>query len=213
MINKQGATADLESMQRVGLGGGKIFNVGGPEGLVRFASPEWYEIVAHALREAGRLGLTLGLNMTEGFTGIGGPWITPEQSMQRVVWSETNISGPAKVSIKLERPDVRPIDTKVFKMKEIDFYRDIKVYAVPQVGESRISSLRVKKGMMPHHSDPKDASLKTVEDSVVAADIIPYPKVIDVTEHMDADGSLNWNAPAGKWTLLRMGTASTGACT
>ena len=213
MINKQGATADLESMQRVGLGGGKIFNVGGPEGPVRFASDEWYEIVAHALREADRLGLTLGLNMTEGFTGIGGPWIKPEQSMQRVVWSETQVSGPGAISIALERPDVRPIDTTVFKLKDVDFYRDIKVYAVPQVGESRIRSIRVKKGMMPHHSDPKAASVKTPEDSVAAADIIPYAKVIDVTEHMDEDGNLKWDAPAGKWTLLRMGTASTGACT
>ncbi len=213
MLNKQGATADLESMQRVGLGGGKIFNVGGPEGPVRFASDEWYEIVAHALREADRLGLTLGLNMTEGFSGIGGPWITPEQSMQRVVWSETEVRGPGAISIALERPDVSPIDTKVFKLKDVDFYRDIKVYAVPQVGESRISSIRVKKGMMPHHSDPKDASVKTPEDSVAAADIIPYAKVIDVTEHMDEDGNLKWDAPAGKWTLLRMGTASTGACT
>lgn len=67
--------------------------------------------------------------------------------------------------------------------------------------------------MLKHHGDPKAASVKTPEDYVVAADIIPFSKVIDVTEHMDAEGSLNWNAPAGGWTLLRMGTASTGACT
>ena len=51
-LSKEGATAELEAMARVGLGGAKIFNVGGPEGPVRFASPEWYEIVAHSLREA-----------------------------------------------------------------------------------------------------------------------------------------------------------------
>ncbi|VGO13630.1 hypothetical protein PDESU_02187 [Pontiella desulfatans] len=213
MLNKDGATADLESMKRVGLGGGKIFNVGGPEGPVRFASEEWYEIVAHSLREADRLGLTLGLNMTEGFCGIGGPWIKPEQSMQRVVWSEMEVSGPGSFSVALERPDVAPIDTTVFKLKDVDFYRDIKVFAVPRVGDGRIRSIRVKKGMMPHHSDPKDASVKTPEDSVPAGDIIPAGKVIDLTDRMDKDGNLKWKAPAGKWTILRMGTASTGACT
>lgn len=75
-LSKEAATAELESMARVGLGGAKVFNVGGPEGPVRFASPEWYEIFAHALRESTRLGLQLSMNMTEGFCAIGGPWIT-----------------------------------------------------------------------------------------------------------------------------------------
>ena len=37
--------------------------------------------------------------------------------------------------------------------------------------------------------------------------------MIDLTDKMDANGALNWDAPAGKWTILRMGSASTGACT
>ncbi len=213
MLNKEGATADLESMKRVGLGGGKIFNVGGPEGPVRFASEEWYEIVAHALREADRLGLQLGLNMTEGFTGIGGPWITPEQSMQRVVWSETDVTGPGTVSVQLAQPDVSPKDTTVFKLKDVDFYRDIRVFAVPLVGESRISYIDAKSGMMPHHFDILKVQVRTPEDSVSAEDTIPCSRIIDLTDQMDKDGTLKWDAPSGNWTILRMGTASTGACT
>ena len=37
-------------------------------------------------------------------------------------------------------------------------------------------------------------------------------KIIDISDKMDADGTLNWNAPA-KWTILRMGRMSTGSCT
>jgi len=114
-LNKEAATAELEAMARVGLGGAKVFNVGGPEGPVRFASPEWYEIFAHALREATRLGLQLSMNMTEGFCAIGGPWITPEKSMQHVVWSETEVSGPGAVSVALERPDDGPIKATTLK--------------------------------------------------------------------------------------------------
>lgn len=34
--------------------------------------------------------------------------------------------------------------------------------------------------------------------------------VIDVTRFMDKDGSLNWDAPAGKWVVMRFGMTPTG---
>lgn len=35
-------------------------------------------------------------------------------------------------------------------------------------------------------------------------------KIIDISDKMDADGHLKWNAPAGKWTVLRFGHVNTG---
>jgi hypothetical protein len=35
--------------------------------------------------------------------------------------------------------------------------------------------------------------------------------VVDLTSNMAADGSLNWDVPPGKWTILRMGYSLTGA--
>jgi len=214
MISREGITGDLEAMERAGLGGGKIFNVGGIEGPVRFASDQWYELVAHACREAGRLGLELGLNMTEGFTAAGGPWITPEKSMQHVVWSETTVSGPGKVSVRVEKPDIIPVVTNIYLPKlETGYYQDIKVFALPQIGDSRIIHAKIKSGIMPHRFDRRKTSVLTHEDSVDAADIIPGSSVIDLSDRMDESGNLNWDAPKGKWTILRMGTTSTGACT
>jgi len=212
-LSKEAATAELESMSRVGLGGGKIFNVGGPEGPVRFASPEWYEIFAHSLREATRLGLELSMNMTEGFCAAGGPWITPEMSMQHVVWSETQVTGGKRISITLERPDDGPIKAKTLKLKDVGYYKDYRVLAVPQVAADQITHLGVKKGLRDHHDKNEVANKKTKENSVKASDLIPLKNVVDLTDKMDKDGKVNWNAPAGKWTILRMGSASTGACT
>ena len=53
----------------------------------------------HAVSEAERLGLQITLNAGPGWTGSGGPWVKPEQSMQHIVASETrsqadNISMP-----------------------------------------------------------------------------------------------------------------------
>src|SRR5215831_4328432 len=50
-VTKEGITADLEAMKRVGIGGAQIFNVesGIPAGPVKFLSPEWHELFKHAV--------------------------------------------------------------------------------------------------------------------------------------------------------------------
>ena len=200
-ISKEAMTKEMESLKRVGLGGAKVFNVGGPEGPVRFASPEWFDIFGHTLREATRLDLRISMNMTEGFCAIGGPWITPEKSMQHMVWSETEVTGPGKISIELERPDDGPIVAKTLKLKDVGYYKDYRVLAVPQVAKDQIPDLGVKKGLREHHAKNESAGKKAKAGSVKAADIIPQAKVIDLTDKMDKDGKLDWKAPAGKWTM------------
>jgi hypothetical protein len=39
---------------------------------------------------------------------------------------------------------------------------------------------------------------------------IPRSAVLDLSEHMNADGRLSWKAPEGEWTVLRIGYTSTG---
>jgi len=41
--------------------------------------------------------------------------------------------------------------------------------------------------------------------------VIATKDVVDLTGKMEADGTLNWQAPEGHWTVLRMGYALTGA--
>ena len=45
-------------------------------------------------RRGPRLGLEVNMNNDAGWNGSGGPWITPEQSMQKVVWTEIAMEGP-----------------------------------------------------------------------------------------------------------------------
>src|SRR6185295_2646414 len=40
---------------------------------------------------------------------------------------------------------------------------------------------------------------------------IPKSEIIDLTAKMNEDGSLNWDAPPGKWTIMRFGYSLTGA--
>ena len=96
-VTREGITADLEAMKRVGIGEAQIFNAdcGIPAGPVKFMSPEWRELVKYAAQEAQRLGLELCMHNCAGWSSSGGPWNTPEHAMQMVTTSERRVKGPA----------------------------------------------------------------------------------------------------------------------
>src|SRR5262245_41533992 len=87
-VTADGITRDLEAMHRVGLGGALIFNVGEyiPKGPVDYGQSAWLNLATHAVREADRLGLEIAMHNCPGWSSSGGPWITPELSMQQLVW-------------------------------------------------------------------------------------------------------------------------------
>ena len=121
-VSKEGITLDLEAMQRVGIGGVEIFNVGEgiPAGPVRFLSDDWRALVKHAVTEADRLGLEVALHNCAGWSSSGGPWVKPEQAMQMVTWSEARVSGPGPLAKPLPQPPTRR-----------GFYRDTAVLVFP----------------------------------------------------------------------------------
>lgn len=102
-LSREGITADLEAMHRVGIGGATMMDATSdvPPGPVRFGTPEWSELVRHSLEEAARLGLEIGLHSSPGYTGLGGPWTAPEMSAQKLVWSLTNVAGPLRLNTRL----------------------------------------------------------------------------------------------------------------
>ncbi|MBB3208266.1 hypothetical protein FHS27_004094 [Rhodopirellula rubra] len=108
-LNRKGITADLESMKEAGIGN-LIFlevNVGVPRGSVDFLSDQWQELFAHAVHECERLGIELTLGSGPGWAGSGGPWVDPEQSMQHLVASTTQMKGPARFNAPLAKPAPR----------------------------------------------------------------------------------------------------------
>ena len=124
-------------MKRKGIGGALIFDAGsgarysttvtqtpcGPP----FMSPAWRALFRHALQEADRLGLEISLNMGSGWD-CGGPWVTPEYASQGLVWSETIVTGPARLSTTLPIPPRVRTDLPGLP----PYYRDVALLAVPQ---------------------------------------------------------------------------------
>ena len=98
--SKAGMTADLEAMKHAGVGGVIVFNspswLDTTQNLYKnqtYRSEPYWDALQHALTEARRLKMTVGLHNSPGWSTTGGPWITPEMGMQRVAWSVTEIDG------------------------------------------------------------------------------------------------------------------------
>ena len=94
-ITREGITADLEAMKRAGIGGVLIMEVdqGAPRGPGRLRQPDVARAVQARLLRGQRLGLEVNMNNDAGWCGSGGPWITPELSMQKLVWTETRVEA------------------------------------------------------------------------------------------------------------------------
>lgn len=125
-IGKEGITAELEAMKRIGLGGAHLFTVGNyppiPNPKVPCLSPEWHGMVRHALAECDRLGLALTAQDCAGWTTAGGPWITPDKAMFHVVCERQSVTNGGTVT--LAAPPSWP-------EKGASYYRDIAVLAFP----------------------------------------------------------------------------------
>lgn len=319
-VSREGILADMQDMKRVGLGGAQMIDVSMyiPQGSARYGSEEWYGDIQYAIQTAHQLGLSFGMMNGPGWSGSGGPWVTPDMAMQHVVWSEATVDGGHTVHLRLERPSAT-----------LGFYRDIAVLAVPadhasddaapvleavpanlfapasdktllsagtdatvtfrypQALERRSLELRCQQpdasGMfsgeieiskdgksfqtvrqfalqgalggsslliafpastakefrihlhsdgsaMPalasmhlgdedrienYRSKTLSAVVQPVLDSstsnVLDPDAVPLSRVIPLTAFMAEDGSLSWDAPAGRWTILRFGYTPTGS--
>ena len=126
-VTKEAITQDLEEMKAKGFGGANIIDAGGAEQRGNrqvphgpdFASPEWCELFAHALKEADRLGLELGFNIQSGWN-LGGPTVKPEQAAKRLTRAELQVEGGRQLDMRLPQPETVG-----------DYYRDIAVLALP----------------------------------------------------------------------------------
>ena len=205
-VTHESLTADLEAMQRVGIGGVLIMDVdqGTPQGPVKFMDADWQELFGHTLQEAKRLGMEVNMNNGAGYCGSGGPWIKPDKAMQTVVVSESHLTGGTTWTGRLEIPGNRGA------------YRDIAVLAVAEPNippKERFKLANAEMKLLTWRGwNPYRGGVSAPLDAVAPANVsIPRNQVIDLSDRMGRDGSLTWEAPTGEWTLLRIGHAWSGA--
>lgn len=203
-VSAQGITKDLEAFAEAGIASATIFGMADvctpwaghienspTDGLLAFTDP-WWKLVRHAASEGKRLGIDIGIHNCPGYTSTGGPWITPELSMQQIFSTKTDVAAGSTFEGVLPKPQIDPVGDMLFPMinkntgklekpqipGRTTYWRDIAVLAVPREG------------------------------------VIAKETVIDLTKQMDVNGRLRWTAPpSGSWTIMRFGHTTMGALT
>jgi len=225
-MNAEAMTKDLESMKKVGIAHVLFLevNVGVPRGPIDFLSEKWLQLFKHAIRECERLDIAMTLGVGPGWTGSGGPWVKPEESMQHLVSSSVNVAGGKEQTIVLPVPAPKPpffgegnLSPEVHKMWA-EFYEDVAVLAFPTpANDAKIDDIDNKAlyYRAPYSSQPGVKQFFPTQENYPTPDgaVVAKGQIIDLTGKLAADGTLTWNVPEGNWTVMRFGRRNNGAIT
>lgn len=146
------------------------------------------ELFRYAAKEANRIGVKLVLSV--GLAGTSGP-IDPEYGQQELIWSEKDVVGPLAVNEQMPDPSQKVLAT----------YNSI---------TAQVADYNKKLAKMPATIK---SEFKRNEIAVLAVPDEPNAKVsqvINISDKLNADGKLQWNAPAGKWKIIRFAYRPTG---
>ncbi len=181
-----GISADLEAMRQQGISGATVYNAGGQ--LIAhqrggrdapkgpaFMSEPWRENFRFAVQEAARLGIELGVNLCSGWI-CGGPWVSKEDSPKDLVWRETVIEGAGRVD--------RVLDRAIGKVPTAAPPWD---WTTP--GDDSVTAYRDIAVLACRESGNGVWRMEDIRDLTGAT----------------VDGRLRWEAPPGRWSVLRFG--------
>lgn len=138
VVSKEGITADLEAYSEAGLGGVQQFLIGGRmQGEIRdtanaIGTDNWKYLMRHAIQECSRLGLSFGTHNCPGWSSSAYPAVRPEDSMQKLVWTDSLVKGGQKIKLDIRQPKV---DSRW------NYYEDIALLAMPVDSLVRIESI------------------------------------------------------------------------
>jgi hypothetical protein len=163
-VDRNQQTRELEELKAKGFAGAIIWDVGSlsdPRKIIpagpAFLGPESVASISHAIDQAGRLGLELGLFASSSWNA-GGAWIKPENASRQLLCRKIEVQGPGRIRATVPLPD-----------GVTAHWKDVAVLAVPAGGAA-----------------------------------------VDISDRMDPQGRLEWDAPAGASKIMRIVASNTG---
>ena len=162
-VTEEGIKSDLQGMKDIGLGGCYLMPIRGaaerPEykGQADALSPNFWKLVDYSFQQADLLGLQMGIHICDGFALAGGPWIKPEESMQKIVFCDTIVRG-GHHQFLMKKPPYND-----------GYYEDIAVYAIP-VGNLNEEVFAYRHGALQPKYSIKDKTHATYSSEVTTND-------------------------------------------
>ena len=181
-------TIELEEAKAQGMAGYDFFDIGAVESPEMvpagpaFMSDECLEAISHAVKEAERLDMELGLILSSSWDA-GGSWIKSEHGSMALYETSVIVEGPGDYNDLLPFPELPETDRRGRKLL---IEKD-------------------ENGMPVYYKD-----VAVLATTVTDADIISQAQVIDLTELMQSDGTLSWEMPEGEWEITRFVCTNTG---
>jgi len=136
-ISKEGIRKDLLWMHEIGVAGLHHFDAGYsnipqivPE-RIPYMSDAWKDAFRYAIALTDSLGMEVGVASSPGWSHTGGPWVSRENGMKRLVWRTVEVPG-GKQEIALPEPFTAVGSYQdINEVKDVEpWYRDIAVVAV-----------------------------------------------------------------------------------
>lgn len=186
-------TREMEEAVKMGMGGFDIWDVrsGVDEANIMNAGPPFMsdqsvEAICHAINEADRMGIDLGLTISSGWNA-GGVWTLPQHQTMGLYSSETTVNGPGDISLQLDFPQLPDLYGTENPQRNIIIPRD-------RDGTPRFFK---EVRLIAYQLDESDSMVITGE-------------ILDISDHMDHEGILGWEVPEGEWKVVRYICANTG---
>lgn len=215
-VNENDLTRQMELLSEANLGGVEItpiYGVGGYEDqFIDYLSPEWMEKLEYTLSEGERL--DLGIDMATG-TGwpFGGPWISENEASKRLYYKTYQVNGGTQFSENIsyiQEPYLRTIGSTIYELhgflraegEEPQGTMD-QPRRNPANNPIEISDIREP---IRENENLQELAIEQVrfEKSLPLATLMAYSdsgEVLNLTDQVDENGDLIWEAPPGNWTL------------
>jgi hypothetical protein len=189
------AKEELRAMKNAGISGFDIFEIGVPrsdtmiQGGPAFMSDESLKVLKAVISEAGRLGLTAGLNLASSWNA-GGSWVKPEHAGKSLYFSKLSLKG---VQGRIET-----------------------ILPFPEVAFPKASLIGgTGKPMVPFRDNGRPVYYEEVAvlalPSGQAEGILDTSMVINLAPFFDPDTDmLKWDVPPGEWDICRYICSNSG---
>jgi hypothetical protein len=186
IVNPQDLTNQMAEYAKAGLGGLEITPIYGVKGyedrFINYLTGQWMDMLEHTLKEAERLDLGIDMATGNGWP-FGGPWVGAEDACRNVAYKTFVLKAGESLAepvVFVQKPMVRAIGRRVAisDLKEpVGANENLQALALEQVRFEKPLPLQV---------------LMAYSDA---------GQTLDLTDRVDANGRLDWVAPAGSWTL------------
>lgn len=180
---------EITAFKNAGISGFTIFEIGSPDTVLvkagpAFLSDESLASIRFAVKEAGRLGLEVGLNTASSWNA-GGSWIPPKHAAKSIYHTKIHFQAGKAQQVKIPFP-VIPEKDAWGKSRLIQFGPDGK-----PVFREEIALLAVPVSGSGAYSDTA--------------------RIIEISQFFDPEKDLlQWKAPAGEWEIWRFVCSNSG---